>query len=510
VRVIDFEPGGESNILVLELAEGDTLESVLKAGPIPHQRAVPILAQLAEGLGAIHDKGIIHRDLKPQNVVLTPTPRGEQARLLDFGIARLMEMTEAADSALPPPLPDNPLISHPGQVIGTPAYVAPEQALARPLDARTDVYAFGVLAYRMLSGQLPFAGPGSNDFLKQHVSELPQRLDVVVPQLSDQPELVELVMQCLEKAPEARPASVQALYERLFKLMPQSPYDSSVVTPSRRVIAPGAASASGPPSDPGKRWTEVQEKAAAVTQAWLTVANRGVAAASRISPEWRRSLLIVAGLCLLAPAVWAMLPPTPVERATRLLEKGRAEAALSLLDARLQEATWDVPHLYALKAAALHQVGRELDERELLRSSPYQALHTGHPLLLDALAEDLARNENDVELAALIKMVPGELLRPHFEVRSQEPGSERQWGALRYLDLDKAEVPDLGRRYAGALGAKECYIRAAAARRLAELGAKDAIDVLRQLSETPKEKTEQGLVACGQDEAAEAIRELKR
>src|SRR5690606_26323028 len=157
----DFEPTPEATVLVLELAEGDTLESVLKAGPMEPSRAIPILTQLAEGLGAIHEKGIIHRDLKPQNVVLTPTPRGEQARLLDFGIARLMEMGDV-DLALAG-LNENPLISHPGQVVGTPAFVAPEQATGKALDARTDVYAFGVLAYRLLSGQFPFPGPSSND-----------------------------------------------------------------------------------------------------------------------------------------------------------------------------------------------------------------------------------------------------------------------------------------------------------------------------------------------------------
>src|SRR6478735_8504826 len=114
VRVIDFEPTPEATVLVLELAEGDTLETVLKSGRLPSARALPILTQLAEGLGAIHERGIIHRDLKPQNVVLTPGPRGEQARLLDFGIARLME-----------PDPDAKGLSQVGVVLGTPEYLSP-------------------------------------------------------------------------------------------------------------------------------------------------------------------------------------------------------------------------------------------------------------------------------------------------------------------------------------------------------------------------------------------------
>ena len=109
---------------MLELAEGDTLEKVMKAGPLSPERAIPILAQIADGLGAIHEKGIVHRDIKPQNVVLTPTPRGDQARLLDFGIARLMEIPDGLDGAPPLGGLDNPFISQPGQVVGTPAYVA--------------------------------------------------------------------------------------------------------------------------------------------------------------------------------------------------------------------------------------------------------------------------------------------------------------------------------------------------------------------------------------------------
>ncbi len=515
VRVIDFEPGADATVLVLELAEGDTLEHVLKGGPMEPARAVPILTQLAEGLGAIHEKGIIHRDLKPQNVVLTLTARGEQARLLDFGIARLIEMGELETLK---GLPDNPMISHPGQVVGTPAFVAPEQATGKPLDARTDVYAFGVLAYRLLSGQFPFPGPSSNDFLKQHIGMAPKRLDEAHPPLAEHAKLVALVMQCLEKNPELRPQNAHALYERLLELMPQSPYDSSVTTPARRVLAPAVATPvpvakeAAAAQDSGARWRDAQAKAAAATQAWLEVAQKGVTAAQRVPSEWKKSLLIVAALLLAAPAVWAMLPPTNTERAAKLLDQGRGEAALSLLDAKLQDATWEAPELYALKAAALHQLKREGEEREVLRSNPYQCLLQAHPLLLDALAEDFGRGEDDVELKALIKIVPAEILEPHFDQRSREKGSERQWGALRWLDLlRKKELQGaLGARYISSLKATDCAIRGNASRRLAELNVREAIDALRALSETPKEKTDDGLMNCGQDEAAEAIRELKR
>jgi hypothetical protein len=388
-----------------------------------------------------------------------------------------------------------------------------------------------VLAYRLLSGEFPFPGPGSNDFLKQHITMAPKPLTEAVPALSHAP-LAALVMQCLEKDAAARPQNALALYEKLIGMMPANPYESSVTTPSRRVLVPVMATpppqpASQPPASPAvvapaaaQPPLPVQPTAPAKTRPLLVLKaqakagqllarlSRALRAARNVPDEWRKSLLAVAGLCLLAPAVWAMLPASPSERAAKLLTEGRGEAALSLLDKKLQDATYEAPELFALKAASLHQLKRESDERDVLRTNPYQALHAAHPLLLDSLAEDFARAEDDVELGALIKLVPHELLEPHFDARSRENGGERQWGALRWLDI--AGKKELGPRYIASLQAPDCYIRAAAAKRLADLHVGSAIESLRVLSETPKERSEHGLLDCGQDDAADAIRELKR
>lgn len=210
VRVIDFGQSEEATCLVMELAEGQTLQVVLTHGPLEVRRAARVLTQLAEGLAAIHAQGIIHRDLKPENVVLTQGARGEQARLLDFGIARLMETELAAG------------VSQIGVVIGTPEYLSPEQGLGAPLDARTDVYAFGVLAYRVLGGVLPFPGPRARDFLMQHIGTPPVPILEVAPRLADFPTLAALVMQCLDKDPRARPQSaleVAAMLEAATRSM---------------------------------------------------------------------------------------------------------------------------------------------------------------------------------------------------------------------------------------------------------------------------------------------------
>ncbi len=203
VRVIDFGNHDGSPCLVMELAEGQTLQEALAKGPLPLTRALPLLAQLADGLTAIHAQGIVHRDLKPENVVLSQTTRGEQARLLDFGIAKLAEG------------PKDSNVSQIGVILGTPEYLSPEQAMGANLDARSDLYSFGVLAYRTLSGRLPFVGPSPRQFLAQHLAAPPIPLAEAAPHLARMPALCEVVMRALGKDPASRPANADALARAL-------------------------------------------------------------------------------------------------------------------------------------------------------------------------------------------------------------------------------------------------------------------------------------------------------
>ncbi|TSC29350.1 protein kinase [Corallococcus sp. Z5C101001] len=203
VRIVDFGQSGDAACLVMEFVEGQSLHDALQHGPLVAPRALALLQQLAEGLAAIHDKGIIHRDLKPENVLISPSVRGEQARLLDFGIARLVE-------------PDaNSALSQVGVVLGTPEYLSPEQALGAKVDTRSDLYSFGVLAYRVLSGRLPFDGPSPRHFLSQHASSAPLPLERAAPQLSRYVGLLSLVMRLLDKDPAKRPQSANELADAL-------------------------------------------------------------------------------------------------------------------------------------------------------------------------------------------------------------------------------------------------------------------------------------------------------
>jgi len=149
--------------LVLEYVQGETLADILDRGPIPVEEATELAVQIAAGVEAAHEAGVIHRDLKPGNIIITPEG---QAKVLDFGLARTEEAqgsstnTEAA-TITSPAIQHSPTM--PGVILGTAAYMSPEQARGRKVDKRTDIWSFGVMLYEMLTGASPFVGETVTD-----------------------------------------------------------------------------------------------------------------------------------------------------------------------------------------------------------------------------------------------------------------------------------------------------------------------------------------------------------
>ena len=176
---------------VMELLEGKPL-SALMHGPVAPEVAVPILAQVCDALDAAHEHGVVHRDLKPENIFLVRRGRNEHfVKILDFGIAKLFasEVEDEHRTAA-------------GVVVGTPEYMAPEQATNERIDGRADIYALGVIAYLLLTGRLPFSGGGITGLLMAHREKVAVAPRVLVPSL---PALLsEAVMKALAKRPEDR------------------------------------------------------------------------------------------------------------------------------------------------------------------------------------------------------------------------------------------------------------------------------------------------------------------
>jgi len=151
--------------LVLEYVEGETLADRLDRGAVPVDEALEIAIQIAAGVEAAHEAGVIHRDLKPGNVIITPEG---QAKVLDFGLARVEEASSSSTGGMSEsPTLTSPAIQHspttPGVILGTAAYMSPEQARGRKVDKRTDIWSFGVVLYEMLSGASPFVGETVSD-----------------------------------------------------------------------------------------------------------------------------------------------------------------------------------------------------------------------------------------------------------------------------------------------------------------------------------------------------------
>src|SRR5215510_8539454 len=157
--IYDLQEDNGSRYLVLELIEGETLAERIRRGPIPIDEALNIARCISEALEAAHEKDIVHRDLKPANIKLTPAG---QVKVLDFGLAKVHEAQSATDFSNSPTLLAE---SMPGEILGTAAYMSPEQARGKKVDKRTDIWAFGCVLYEILTGKQAFQsrdreGPG--------------------------------------------------------------------------------------------------------------------------------------------------------------------------------------------------------------------------------------------------------------------------------------------------------------------------------------------------------------
>jgi serine/threonine protein kinase len=155
----ELEESEELHFIVLEMVEGETLADRMKAGPIPIEESLKLSLQMAEALEMAHEKGIIHRDLKPANVKITPEGT---LKVLDFGLAKTFA-EELEDRPYPPESSD--AITQKGLILGTAAYMSPEQAKGKDLDKRTDVWSFGVVLFEMLTGQKLFTGDSPAEIL---------------------------------------------------------------------------------------------------------------------------------------------------------------------------------------------------------------------------------------------------------------------------------------------------------------------------------------------------------
>ena len=210
VQVFDCAALGDGQVyLAMELLRGESLEAALRRPGVAAD-LVPRLVEVARGLAAVHRVGVVHRDIKPANIFLARGEQGVHAKLLDFGVAKLLPGAAEAGDAVQ---------TAAGAVLGTPHYLAPEQARGGALDGRADLYSVGVILYELLTGSLPFVGASFMEILAQHVKARPLDPRQAAPGRGIPDGLAQLTMRLLAKDPAERVADGDALAEALAGLM---------------------------------------------------------------------------------------------------------------------------------------------------------------------------------------------------------------------------------------------------------------------------------------------------
>ena len=257
-----MEEWNGQHFLVMELVEGETLAERLQRGPLPVEEALRVALQTAEALEAAHERSIIHRDLKPANIKITPD---DKVKVLDFGLAKTVEAEPSRDIANSPTL--SMMATNAGIILGTAAYMSPEQAKGLPADHRSDVFSFGVVLYEMLTGRQPFQGETAPDVLASVLVREPelQRLPANL-----NPRIADLLRRCLEKQPKRRWQAIGDLRAEL----------EAVMSSPRAVVAPPSVAARKP------LWRHVVPVCAAAVVAGLL----GVAAGWQLKPSPRAEI----------------------------------------------------------------------------------------------------------------------------------------------------------------------------------------------------------------------------
>lgn len=219
VEILDFGEIRGSVYYVMEYLDGhDLLDQIRSEGLMPWSRARTLLRGALAGLGAAHARGIIHRDIKPANIFVADDPRApgcELVKILDFGIAKLADNARTRG------------LTRAGEVLGTVAYMAPEQALNRKLDARTDIYSLGVVLYRMLTGEVPFDGTSDFEIMTAHCQEPPPPLRDKLPTVSAAAESI--VARALEKDPAQRFQSAEEFLAAIEQADDDAPVEATAV-----------------------------------------------------------------------------------------------------------------------------------------------------------------------------------------------------------------------------------------------------------------------------------------
>ena len=227
VTLYSVEESDNVHFITMELIEGQPLDRLISANGLPADRIIEIAGAVAEALAAAHEKGIVHRDLKPANVMVTNEGR---VKVLDFGLAKDVGAETANDATL-----TSAGRTQAGMVMGTPAYMSPEQVSGRPLDHRTDIFSLGVLLHEMATGRRPFEGTSSAELVSSILRDSPPSVTDARPELPS--DLARVIRRCLEKDPRHRMQTARDVSNEFRDMARTTKRSVTVSTSSTRATA---------------------------------------------------------------------------------------------------------------------------------------------------------------------------------------------------------------------------------------------------------------------------------
>lgn len=382
VPVFDYGQTDANEVyLAMDLLEGEPLSDLVQRGPLAIDRLLAVLSQVALALRAAHAAGVVHRDLKPANVFLLKGAPSEPLRVqvLDFGMAKLVERASGSDG-----------LTAAGEILGTPEYMAPEQAVSGEIDRRTDIYAFGCLAFELWCGRPPFSGPN-------YVTVLAKQLDEKAPsigELRDAPaKLEKLIDRCLAKQRDARPRDM----DEVLSALQQIADDEGL--PAMMVASPGHVDA--------------KDTVPATTRASRLSTRRRALLRRRTRRVLLATALILAGAAIGAlgwrrfgPAQPASGPGTVVMTTTpqgaKVTVDGRALAEVTPVSAELPAGTHKIvvtlPHYRTLDLSHDVRAGTAEVLRLTLSKDTYKMRVTSEPSGATVILDGFAFGDTPTEI----------------------------------------------------------------------------------------------------------------
>jgi serine/threonine-protein kinase len=427
VPVTDFGIDDGVPFLVMELLQGKTLGDLIKEGPLPLGRTLDIARQTLRGLAFAHGKGIVHRDLKPANVFLQELPdQADHVRLLDFGMAKFLEGSGSRT------VPEN--LTRAGIVFGTPAYMSPEQVKAGAVDARSDVYAAGILLFELLAGRRPFLADSYEGYLGAHLTQPVPSLAKLRPRIPAARLFQTLIERAMAKKPADRFEDAGALLAGLEAVMAKRQVVAVIGRPLAARGRPTPVALSALPSR--SRWGR-----RALTVVTLAAAFGALAAYlwhDRTTPEETASFPAAPPPKAAAPAAPKAGPPIPTPSPPSLPSPSPAPSASSAPNAPVAAPPKPAPIVPPPKAPARaeteapaeqpEQPEQPEQQRKKSRSSARNPWRAPVPRALRPIRDRIERGAHMSQRA----------LAPVYEFAHANPGDPRPWLLLghAYADLD--------------------------------------------------------------------------